>query len=191
MSALTRRGPFVGPTDQIGARQIIMRERSTYHEQVRLRVCRRGRHDSFEGLRELEQFVMRLTRQRGSEVARSEMSDAFLNRWKLLRETDDGGRSAGLTLSQRILGVDAFGTEETSMDLAIPGFHYLVRNPERLGGKPTIKGTRFSVSFILACLAEGMSYEDIVREYSEFPRDSLPEVLRFASEVTDRSDVAA
>ena len=76
-------------------------------------------------------------------------------------------------------------------DTPIPGFRYLVTNPERLGGKPTIRGTRLSVSFILACLAEGMSYEDIVGEYSDFPRDSLAEVLRFAAEVTDRSDVAA
>ncbi len=76
-------------------------------------------------------------------------------------------------------------------DTAIPGFRYLVTNPERLGGKPTIRATRFSASFILACLAEGMSYEDIVREYSEFPRDSLAEVLRFAAQVTDRNDVAA
>lgn len=76
-------------------------------------------------------------------------------------------------------------------DTPVSGFQYLVTNPDRLGGKPTIRGTRFTVSFILACLAEGMSYEDIVRDYSEFPRDSLVEVLRFASEVTDRSDVAA
>ena len=53
------------------------------------------------------------------------------------------------------------------------------------------RGTRLSASFILACLAEGMSYEDIVREYSDFPRDSLAEVLRFAAAVTDRNDVAA
>src|SRR3989442_14685930 len=76
-------------------------------------------------------------------------------------------------------------------DTPIPGFRYLVTNPERLGGKPTIRGTRLSASFILACLAEGMSYEDIVREYSDFPRDSLAEVLRFAAAVTDRNDVAA
>ena len=76
-------------------------------------------------------------------------------------------------------------------DTPIPGFRYLVKNPERLGGKPTIKGTRFSVSFILRCLAEGMSYDDIVREYSEFPRDSVAEVLRFAAELTDQADVAA
>jgi uncharacterized protein (DUF433 family) len=77
------------------------------------------------------------------------------------------------------------------VDTPIPGFQHLVTNPERLGGKPTIRGTRFSVSFILACLAEGMSYEDIVREYSSFPRESLAEALRFAAQVTDRGDVAA
>ncbi len=76
-------------------------------------------------------------------------------------------------------------------DSPVEGYRYLVKNPDRLGGKPTITGTRFSVSFILGCLSEGMSYEDIVREYSEFPRESLAEVLRFAAEVTDRRDAAA
>lgn len=76
-------------------------------------------------------------------------------------------------------------------DSPISGYRYLVTNPDRLGGKPTIKGIRFSVSFILSCLAEGMSYEDIVREYSDFPREALSEALRFAAEVTDRRDVAA
>ena len=72
-------------------------------------------------------------------------------------------------------------------DMPIPGFRYLVKNPERLAGKPTIEGTRFSVSFILSCLADGMSHEDIVREYSDFPRDSIPEVLRFAARVIELS----
>jgi uncharacterized protein (DUF433 family) len=76
-------------------------------------------------------------------------------------------------------------------DTLIPGYRLLVTNPDRLGGKATIAGTRFSVSFILTCLAEGMSYEDIVREYSEFPRGGIAEVLRFAAEVTDQHDVAA
>jgi uncharacterized protein (DUF433 family) len=76
-------------------------------------------------------------------------------------------------------------------DRPISGYSYLVTNPDRLGGKPTIRGTRFSVSFILGCLAGGMSYEDITREYSEFPREALPEVLRFAAAAADRADVAA
>ena len=33
--------------------------------------------------------------------------------------------------------------------------------------------------------------DDIVREYSEFPRESISEVLRFAAEIADRHDVAA
>lgn len=74
-------------------------------------------------------------------------------------------------------------------DKPIAGYSYLVTNPDRLAGKLTIRGTRFSVSFILACLAEGMSYEDITRDYSEFPREALAEVLRFAA--ADRPDVAA
>jgi uncharacterized protein (DUF433 family) len=82
-------------------------------------------------------------------------------------------------------------TGKVMEDKPIPGYRFLVRNPDRLGGKPTITGTRFSASFILVCLAEGMSYENIMREYSDFPRDSIAEVLRFAAEVTDRHDVAA
>lgn len=76
-------------------------------------------------------------------------------------------------------------------DSPIPGYRHLVTNPERLGGKATIRDTRFSVSFILNCLSEGMSYDEIVRDYSDFPREALAEVLRFAAEVTDRRDVAA
>ena len=83
------------------------------------------------------------------------------------------------------------GFESVMEDIPIPGYRFLVTNRERLGGKPTILGTRFSVSFILSCLAEGMSHDDIAREYSDFPSDSIPEVLRFAAEITDRNSVAA
>ena len=76
-------------------------------------------------------------------------------------------------------------------DLSVSGYHWIVRNPDRFGGKPTIRGTRFTVSFILGCLAEGMSYDEIVHDYSEFPKESIPEILRFASEVTDDPNVAA
>ena len=76
-------------------------------------------------------------------------------------------------------------------DLSISGYQWIVRNPDRFGGKPTIRGTRFTVSFVLGCLAEGMSYEEIVHDYSEFPKESIAEVLRFASEVTDDPNVAA
>jgi len=38
-------------------------------------------------------------------------------------------------------------------------------NPKIFAGKPTIKGTRISVEFILELLASGMTPEEIVKEY--------------------------
>jgi uncharacterized protein (DUF433 family) len=61
-----------------------------------------------------------------------------------------------------------------------------VANPQLLGGKLVIRGTRLSVSLILECLAGGMSLEDIDQAFdSAFPHEALAEVLKVASELTD------
>jgi uncharacterized protein (DUF433 family) len=70
-------------------------------------------------------------------------------------------------------------------------FRWIVADPELLGGKLAIRGTRFSVSFILSCLAEGMSVEEIEDTYGQFPREAIPEVMRIASEILDAPNVAA
>ncbi len=76
----------------------------------------------------------------------------------------------------------------------ISGYEWIVIHSTLLGGNPTIKGTRLSVSHILACLAEGMTPEEIATDYEGFPVESIPDVLRFASEHIDKmskDDVAA
>ncbi len=73
----------------------------------------------------------------------------------------------------------------------ISGYEWIVCHPDLLGGKPTIKGTRLSVSHILACLSDGMTGEEIDVTYGGFPKECIPEVLKFASEVLDKRDVAA
>ena len=70
-------------------------------------------------------------------------------------------------------------------------FRWIVADPELLGGKLAIRGTRFSVSFILSCLAEGMSVEEIEETYGRFPGEAIPEVMRVASEILDAPNVAA
>jgi uncharacterized protein (DUF433 family) len=70
-------------------------------------------------------------------------------------------------------------------------YRWIVADPELLGGKLAVRGTRFSVSFVLSCLAEGMTLEEIETTYGSFPREAIPEILRVASEAVDRPDVAA
>ena len=42
-------------------------------------------------------------------------------------------------------------------------YKWIVRDPDLLGGKLAVRGTRLSASFVLACLAEGMTAKDITR----------------------------
>jgi uncharacterized protein (DUF433 family) len=70
-------------------------------------------------------------------------------------------------------------------------FRWIVADPDLLGGKPAVRGTRFSVSFILSCLAEKMSVEEIEETYGQFPHKAIPEVMRVASEILDAPNVAA
>lgn len=64
-------------------------------------------------------------------------------------------------------------------------FHWILADPELLGGKLAIRSTRFSPSFILSCMAEGMSVEDVEETYGRFPHEAIPEIMKAASEALD------
>ena len=49
----------------------------------------------------------------------------------------------------------------------------ITSNPEILGGKPAIRGTRISVEFVLGLLAAGWTIDDIVGEYPHIARDDI------------------
>jgi uncharacterized protein (DUF433 family) len=66
---------------------------------------------------------------------------------------------------------------------------WIVRDPELLGGKLAVRGTRLSVSFLLACLAEGMSAEEITQTYGPFPQEAIAEIMRVASQLLDSEHV--
>jgi uncharacterized protein (DUF433 family) len=78
------------------------------------------------------------------------------------------------------------------MPSAYKDYRWIVADPQWLGGKLAIRGTRLSVSLILECLAGGMSMGDIDEAFDNaFPHEALPEVLKVASELTDSFHVAA
>ena len=71
-------------------------------------------------------------------------------------------------------------------------YEWIVADPELLGGKLAIRGTRISVALILECLANGMSLDDIDELFDRaFPHMALPEVLKVASAFADSFHVAA
>ena len=75
---------------------------------------------------------------------------------------------------------------------AYKDYQWIVADPQLLGGKLAIRGTRLSVALILESLGNGMSLDEIDSAFDHsFPHEALPEVLKVASELTDAFHVAA
>ena len=62
-------------------------------------------------------------------------------------------------------------------------------NPNVLGGKPIIRGTRISVEFILELMSSGMSIDEILKEYKHLKREDILDALDYASKVIKREEV--
>ncbi len=54
-------------------------------------------------------------------------------------------------------------------------------NPNILGGKPIIKGTRISVELVLNLLASGASEDEIMEDYPHISKEDLMACLRYAA----------
>jgi len=54
-------------------------------------------------------------------------------------------------------------------------------NPQKMGGKPVIRGTRIPVYFILELLANGWSFEEILENYPQLTREDILAAIRYAS----------
>lgn len=54
-------------------------------------------------------------------------------------------------------------------------------NPKVCHGKPCIKGTRIMVSVILDNLAEGLTLEEIVREYPPLTEENVRAAIAYAA----------
>ena len=57
----------------------------------------------------------------------------------------------------------------------------IIANPEILGGKPVIEGTRISVEHVLGLLANGVTNEDIIADYPDLSEESIRAVLGYAA----------
>lgn len=57
-------------------------------------------------------------------------------------------------------------------------------NPNVCFGKPCIKGTRIWVSLLLDMLADGMSIEDIRKEYPHLKREDVLAAMAYGAEMS-------
>ncbi len=57
----------------------------------------------------------------------------------------------------------------------------ITANPQILGGKPIIRGTRISVEFILDLLASDVSEDEILEDYPHLTKDDIHACLKYAA----------
>lgn len=57
-------------------------------------------------------------------------------------------------------------------------------NPAMAFGKPTIRGLRYSVEWLLETLSSGMSTDEILADYEDLERADIQAVLLFAARLS-------
>jgi len=53
--------------------------------------------------------------------------------------------------------------------------------PGVCGGKPTIRGLRITVDFVLKLVGDGYTADDIVREYPELEREDVYQAAKYGA----------
>jgi len=60
-------------------------------------------------------------------------------------------------------------------------FDRITFEPALMGGRACIRGMRMTVSLVVNLVANGMSTEDIIREYPELEAEDIRQALQYAS----------
>jgi uncharacterized protein (DUF433 family) len=55
------------------------------------------------------------------------------------------------------------------------------RNPQICGGQPVVRGTRVPLRTVLASLAEGATFEEILKDFPTLTEQNLRAVVAFAA----------
>lgn len=69
------------------------------------------------------------------------------------------------------------------MSIATNTHPRITLEPEKLGGKPCIRGLRISVQDVLGYLASGMAEQEILEEFPDLEKEDFQAVYKFAAEM--------
>lgn len=65
----------------------------------------------------------------------------------------------------------------------------IVVNPKIMGGKPIVRGTRITVEQVLKLLAQGLSVDEILKDYPYLSKDDVAAVLFYAAKVAGEEEI--
>jgi uncharacterized protein (DUF433 family) len=60
--------------------------------------------------------------------------------------------------------------------------HIITIEPDKMGGKPCIRGLRITVYDILDYLASGMTDDEVLRDFPDLTREDIRACLAFAAD---------
>ena len=60
-------------------------------------------------------------------------------------------------------------------------FHRITHDPAVMGGRACLRGLRITVALVVNLVANGLSVEEILREYPDLEREDVREALRYAA----------
>jgi len=61
----------------------------------------------------------------------------------------------------------------------------IIEDPEVLGGKPTIRGTRIAVGVVLAYLANNPNFDELFADYPRLTMDDVQACFSYAESVVE------
>ncbi len=71
----------------------------------------------------------------------------------------------------------------------IPGYQWICQAPGYMGGQPSIFGKRISVGFILECIEQGMTPDEIAEDF-ELTLQAVQEAIHYASDVVQQRAIS-
>lgn len=64
-------------------------------------------------------------------------------------------------------------------------FSRITVRPDQMGGVPCVRGLRIPVATVVGLLAQGMTHQQVLREYPDLTPEDLLAALRFAAAAAD------
>ena len=58
-----------------------------------------------------------------------------------------------------------------------------------MAGQPVIKGTRIPIDNILRCIAQGMTYEEVIDDYPRLTKEDIKAALEYGADLVQGENV--